>query len=86
MIYRGRLVELAACEELFARPLHPYTKALLSAAPYPDPALEKNKTILTYHPSREEEDNKNRQWIEAYPFHFVYATEQEIEAYRDESK
>ena len=85
VIYRGRLVELAACEELFARPLHPYTKALLSAAPYPDPALEKNKTILTYHPSREE-DNKNRQWIEAYPFHFVYATEQEIEAYRDESK
>ncbi|MBR3739763.1 MAG: ABC transporter ATP-binding protein, partial [Clostridia bacterium] len=49
VIYRGRLVELATCEELFSRPLHPYTKALLSAAPYPDPDVEKNKAVLSYH-------------------------------------
>jgi peptide/nickel transport system ATP-binding protein len=37
VMYVGRMVELAACEELFARPLHPYTAALLAAAPRPDP-------------------------------------------------
>ena len=38
VIYRGRLMELATSEQLFAHPLHPYTKALLSAIPMPDPA------------------------------------------------
>ena len=44
VIYKGRIVELAEAEELFRHPLHPYTKALLSAVPIPDPALEKKKT------------------------------------------
>ncbi|MDO4869327.1 MAG: ABC transporter ATP-binding protein [Bacillota bacterium] len=37
VMYRGRLVELAPAAELFARPLHPYTRSLLSAVPVPDP-------------------------------------------------
>ena len=37
VIYKGRIVELAEAEELFHHPLHPYTKALLSAVPIPDP-------------------------------------------------
>ena len=81
VIYRGRLVELAACEELFARPLHPYTRALLSAAPYPDPDTEKTKTVHVYSPA-DEDSMGNRQWTEVFPFHFVYATEQETEEYR----
>ena len=44
----GRLVELAPTEELFAHPVHPYTRALLSAIHIPDPDLERNKTMLTY--------------------------------------
>ena len=43
VMYLGRLVELASREELFNRPLHPYTKALLSAIPIPDPELERNR-------------------------------------------
>jgi peptide/nickel transport system ATP-binding protein len=39
VMYVGRMVELAACEELFRRPLHPYTAALLAAAPKPDPRM-----------------------------------------------
>ena len=54
VIYKGRLVELAACEELFARPLHPYTRALLAAAPYPDPDVERDKVVQAYHPAAEE--------------------------------
>ncbi|WP_342608463.1 murein tripeptide/oligopeptide ABC transporter ATP binding protein OppF [Vibrio tritonius] len=45
VMYLGNAVELGTSEELFANPLHPYTKALMSAVPIPDPHLERNKTI-----------------------------------------
>ena len=43
VLYLGTLVELATSEELFANPLHPYTKALLSAIPIPDPEVERER-------------------------------------------
>ncbi len=43
VMYLGRIVELASCDDLFERPLHPYTKALLSAIPTPDPDAEQGR-------------------------------------------
>jgi oligopeptide/dipeptide ABC transporter ATP-binding protein len=46
VMYLGRIVEIAGKEELFARPLHPYTRALLAAAPIPNPRAKKERIVL----------------------------------------
>lgn len=43
VMYLGRIVEMAKTEDLYENPLHPYTKALLSSIPVPDPKIEKTK-------------------------------------------
>lgn len=45
VMYLGHPVELAQCDALFSNPQHPYTKALMSAVPIPDPRLERNKKV-----------------------------------------
>jgi len=46
VMYLGHIVEIAATDELFAHPLHPYTKALLSAIPIPNPTVKRKRIVI----------------------------------------
>ncbi|MEF9984502.1 MAG: ATP-binding cassette domain-containing protein [Oscillospiraceae bacterium] len=84
VIHKGRIVELAETEELFHHPLHPYTKALLSAVPQPDPEVEKKKKLIIYDPSVHDYSVDGPVWEEITSGHFVYGNQKEIEQYRNE--
>lgn len=85
VMYYGNLVELAESDELFAHPLHPYTKSLLSAVPYPDPIIEKSRKRITYDPTRDHDYSKQLPtWREIVPGHFVRCNDEEEARYRKE--
>ena len=84
VIHKGRIVELAEAEELFLHPLHPYTKALLSAVPIPDPEMEKKKQLVVYDPSVHDYSTDKPVWEEILPGHFIYGNKKELEQYRRE--
>ena len=83
VMYFGNIVELASSDELFAHPLHPYTKALLSAIPKPDPLSEKERKRFVYNPANEHDYSKEAPTLkEIVPGHFVMANTEELEKYR----
>jgi ABC-type oligopeptide transport system ATPase subunit len=82
VIYKGRLVELAETEELFEHPFHPYTRALLSAIPIPDPRIEKKKKVLVYDPTCHDYSTDKPKWVEIRKDHFVLANDKEIRQYQ----
>jgi len=82
VIHKGKIVELAETEKLFTHPLHPYTRALLSAIPLPDPRREKNKVLEVYDPGCHDYSIDKPKWVEIEPEHFVLGNEKELQEYR----
>ena len=85
VMYYGKLVELASSDELFAHPLHPYTRALLSAIPLPDPIYEKKRVRKIYNPIAEHDYRTDKpSFREISPNHFVYCNDQEEKNYKEQ--
>ena len=83
VIHKGVIVELADTDKLFAHPLHPYTRALLSAIPMPDPESERDKVLEVYDPSCHHYDADKPVWTEIEEGHFILSNQEELEKYRD---
>ena len=80
VMYFGKMVELATSDELFAHPLHPYTRSLLSAIPLPDPIYEKGRKRVTYNPLEEHDYREDKpSFREVRPGHFVMCNEAEYQ-------
>ena len=86
VIHKGVIVELAETEQLFANPLHPYTRALLSAVPMPDPVNEKKKVLEVYNPACHDYSVDKPVWCEIEPGHFVFGNQKELKEYRSRLK
>ena len=82
VIHKGVIVELSETEKLFAHPLHPYTRALLSAIPMPDPESEREKVLEVYDPSCHHYETDKPVWTEIEPGHFIMTNQEELAEYR----
>ena len=74
VMYHGKLVELAPTAELYANPRHPYTKALLSAIPVPDPKAERSRKHMDFDEITFDSEGT---MVEVSPGHFVLRKENE---------
>ena len=83
VIHKGLLVELAETEELFRCPLHPYTRALLSAIPEPSPDADRDAALIVYDESIHDYSKEAPVWQEIWPGHFILANSAEMERYRE---
>lgn len=87
VMYFGKIVELATSDELFAHPLHPYTKSLLSAIPLPDPHYEKSRKRVVYNPLADHDYSVQGPTLrEVEPGHLVSCNDEEFERYLAEVK
>jgi oligopeptide/dipeptide ABC transporter ATP-binding protein len=75
VIHKGDIVEMGNTEDVITNPIHPYTKALLSAIPMPDPAYEKNKELVVFNPLYLDYEENPPSWVEVEPGHFILANQ-----------
>lgn len=84
VMYYGQLVEISRGDDLYRKPLHPYTRALLSAIPEPNPLTERTRKRIDYDPKRDHDYSKEKpSMVEVEPEHFVYCSPSELAKYRE---
>ena len=85
VMYYGKMVEMADSEDLYSHPLHPYTRALLSAIPQPNPLTERKRRRVDYVPQRDHDyTHEKPEMREVEPGHLVYCSQTELARYRRE--
>lgn len=77
VMYKGKIVELAESEELYANPMHAYTKSLLAAIPVPDPAVESRKAFVPLMDSSIQDPYglERSRFVEVTPGHWLAVNE-----------
>ncbi|MDB6256896.1 ABC transporter ATP-binding protein [Lactobacillus amylovorus] len=83
VMHYGKLLEVGPADDVYDRPLHDYTKSLISAVPIPDPEVERSRTRIPYDTQKEEMDGKERSMHEIRPGHFVRCSDDEIKHYEE---
>lgn len=83
VMHYGKLLEVGPAEDVYDRPLHDYTKSLISAVPIPDPEVERSRTRIPYDAQKEEMDGKERSMHEIRPGHFVRCSDDEVKHYEE---
>lgn len=83
VMHYGKLLEVGPADDVYDRPLHDYTKSLISAVPIPDPEIERNRTRIPYDAQKEEMDGKERSMHEIRPGHFVRCSDDEVKHYEE---
>lgn len=81
VMHYGKLLEVGPADDVYDRPLHDYTKSLISAVPIPDPEIERIRTRIPYDAQKEEMDGKERSMHEIRPGHFVRCSDDEVKHY-----
>ena len=83
VVHKGEIVEMSDTETLFEHPTHPYTRALLSAIPQPNPDVEKHKVLEIYDPSCHHYETDKPVWSEIEPGHFILANHEECQRWKN---
>ena len=83
VMHYGKLLEVGPADDVYDRPLHDYTKSLISAVPIPDPEVERSRTRIPYDAQKEEMDGKERSLHEIRPGHFVRCSDDEVKHYEE---
>ena len=81
VLHFGHLVETGTTEEIFANPVHPYTRSLLSAIPHPNPRAERERKALEYDYFTSGIDYLKGELQNVGGTHMVLATKEELEAW-----
>ena len=83
VMHYGKLLEVGPADDVYDRPLHDYTKSLISAVPIPDPEVERSRTRIPYDAQKKEMDGKERSMHEIRPGHFVRCSDDEVKHYEE---
>ena len=84
VLHLGRMLETGTTDEIFANPLHPYTKSLLSAIPSPNPRVEKSRIALEYDYGTSGINYNKGMLTLIDGTHYVHGTPEEIERWKSE--
>ena len=85
VLHLGHMVETGTREEIFSRPVHPYTRSLLSAIPHPNPVVEKKRTAMSYNYKEFGVDYRKGTQHLVDGTHHVLATEEEFAKWTKET-